>query len=130
MNLCYNDEINSIENCPLSNDDSDIILYRLIKNEQVCENDLEPKAVNPRNKHLKDICEGWGLSTYSNANEAITIYKNMNPNLQARFTHLASVYVDKAFGVKYQSGENSCHYTLFPFLDENIISKFTTVSKL
>jgi len=130
MTLCYNNEISSIESCPLSNDNSNITLYRLIKNHITCEEDLEPKAINPRNRHLKHICEAWGISTYKDANMAIANYKGMNSVLRSRFSHLASVSVDISFGIKYQSGENSHHYSLFPFVDENIISKFTTVSKL
>jgi len=130
MKLYYQENIDEIENCPLGNEQKDIDLYRLIKDEDICNKDLEPKAVNPRNKKFQKECIGWGISTYNSLEVAINIYEGMNETLQARFSHIAIVTVNESFGVKYQTGDNKNHYTLFPCVDDNLLSKFKTIQKL
>ena len=130
MELYYHKEISEIENCPLNNYEKDLVLFRYIQNEIVNVEDLMPKAANPKNKKMQGQCNCWGLSTFNNIGSLINSYKLMNAKLQARFTHIAKITVDKEFGIKYQSGNDLCHFTVFPYLKDDVLSNFVTIQKL
>lgn len=129
MTLSYANDIAKIDNCPLENDPRDIVLFRMIKEEQITNEDLKPKALNERGQSFKDICEGWGISTYSSISEILMNYEGMNEKLRSRFTHVASIKVTADFGIKYQSGNSKFHFTLFPIQDEKVLEKFIIAHK-
>ncbi len=130
MALYYQENIDSIENCPLPNHDGDLELFRLIKSSSITHEDLLPKSANPRFKAVQFECESWGLSTYDNLKSAINNFLLMPENLRLRFTHVAKVTVTADFGIKCKTFEDKSHYTLYPLEDENILDKFSVVEKL
>ena len=130
MGLYYQEDIDKVKNCPLTNHEGDLVLFRLIKSSYMEHGDLLPKSANPRYKATQHECESWGLSTYDNLKSAINNFLLMPEKLRSRFSHVAKVNVTSDFGIKYKTLDDKSHFTLFPIEDDKILDKFTVVERL
>lgn len=125
MALKYNDEISLIENCPSNNESGDKTLYRFAKL-PVNNDSFIPHSViyKPR---FKNKCIAWGLSTYDSLSAAKQAYKNLPKGKRLQLDAIVSGKVRDKDGIKYQSTNNSRHYTFFPEDNLSCVNLFNNV---
>lgn len=124
MKLIHEEEILKLNNCPSSNTEKTIKLYRWSKGD----NDLiKPFAIiNPVQNDKKCLC--WGLSHY---NSLQYIENKINAMSLKRKSSIKGVYcieVTKELAIKHQSTSDRNHYTVYPYEGIDFISNFVKVS--
>lgn len=124
MVLNYDKDIRSLENCPLENDDRTIKLYRLALSSPMTNEDLKPLAfINP--KVWGKNCRAWGLSFHTNIEGSKNTLKILNKKKKANRTLIVySLEVDKDCAIKHQSSDDKSHYTVYPYSEVDVLSKF------
>lgn len=119
--LKFQDEINKIENCPSSNLNGNLEVYRLLKTNPASEDDIVPYSVlKPK---YKNNCLAWGLSVWSSSlppNELINLLSNQ---LKEQVKYAGYFEINNEMGVKHKSGKNY-HYTYFPNEDIDLLNIF------
>lgn len=125
MKLKFQDEINKIENCPNTNEDGEIKLYRFVSSIPLSNNTFEPHAKIHKPK-FNNICIAWGLSTYNTLDNAVQALKNLPKKRRNSFCGIAVAIIDNSDGVKYLSRSNG-HYTYFPKDKLDLLTKFALV---
>lgn len=128
MELKYQSQIESIDNCPLDNLLGEKILFRCV------ENPMTPKSFEPyaalNKAKFKDNCLAWGLSMFSDLKSAKEILKNLSQNKKQK-VNLSSIAYCKLTdndGIKHNS-KNRNHYTFYPKKDFDLIDKFAIVDE-
>lgn len=126
MELKYQTQIDSIENCPLANQYGSLILYRCVEN-PITPNSIEVHAVLHKPKY-HDICQAWGLSFFRDVNAAKEMLRNLSKKKQKQVNvqAIASCLITDNDGIKYATN-NKKHYTFFPKVDLDLIDRFTLI---
>lgn len=127
MKLRYQKDIDKIENCPSDNEKGNKELYRFILSNSIDENSFVPNSTIFKPKFDK-ICIAWGLSTYDSLNNAEEALRNLPKKTREKFKAIAVGDISDKDGIKYLT-KSKGHYTLFPFKDVNLLSKFELVEK-
>jgi len=125
MELDNFENIKNIINCPNSNEDGTIKLYRCISN-PLTKQSFIPYGFKPK---FKNNCEAWGLSTYNNKSSAKNKLKSLSKRLSNDYNAIAVAVISNQDGVKCQTGNDKNHYTYFPFKNVNLIEKFIIINE-
>jgi len=128
MELKHQNEIKLIENCPIGNQKGAITLYRCVEY-PITNKSFEPHAVLNKPKY-KNNCLAWGISMFCDLKSAKEVLKSLSLkkkesiNIQC----IASGLITDNDGVKHQT-KNLNHYTFYPKVDIDLISKFAIVTE-
>jgi hypothetical protein len=125
MELNFQEQINSIENCPLDNHTGDKVLFRCVE-DPINENSFTPQAVLCKPK-FQDYCVAWGLSVFSNYTHASQILNSLSKNKKVKYSAIAKSTITDEDGIKHCLTNNN-HYTFFPKKDLDLLTKFTIVN--
>lgn len=126
MELKYQKEINSIDNCPSENQKGEKILFRCVENPMSI-NSFQPNAVLLKPK-FHNNCMAWGLSLFSNYDSAKQILNNLSKNKSVNYSKIAKSNLSEKDGIKHNS-KNKKHYTFYPEKSLDILSKFVIVNE-
>lgn len=126
MELKYQKEINSIENCPVENQKGEKILFRCVENPMDI-NSFQPNAVLLKPK-FQNNCLAWGLSLFSNYDSAKQMLNNLSKNKRTNYSKIAKSKLTEDDGIKHNS-KNKNHYTFYPAESLDILSKFAIVNE-
>lgn len=124
MELKYQKEISTIENCPVEHQPGEKILFRCVE-EPMTENSFVPNAVllKPR---FENNCLAWGLSMFSSYDSAKQTLQNLSKSKRVNYSKIAKTNVTDKDGVKHCS-KNKSHYTFYPEKDLDLLSKFEII---
>ena len=124
MKLRYQEEIEEIENCPVTHEKGNRVFYRWIK-DHLNEESFEPHAIL-HNGRFKNLCEGWGISLFISLSAAKEVLNNLPPKKRLQYKSIAKGEIFESEGIKYYT-KNEKHYTFFPKDDIDLVSKFMIV---
>lgn len=125
MELQHQNQLDSIENCPLGNESGELILFRCVEN-PMTSNSFIPKALEK--DRLKGNCLAWGLSVFDNLDSANEILKSLSQNKREKVSYecIASSKISDNDGIKHASYRKS-HYTYYPKSNIDLMDKFSMV---
>lgn len=126
MELKYQKEINSIDNCPVENVKEEKVLFRCVE-DPMNDDSFLPQAVILKPKYQK-FCLAWGLSMFSNYDTAKQTLKNLSKKKSNKYNSIAKSNITENDGVKH-FGKNKKHYTFYPEKDLDLLSKFALVNE-
>jgi hypothetical protein len=125
MKLKYQEELGSIENCPVENIKGEITLFRCVES-PMDENSFIPNAVLLKPKYQQN-CMAWGLSLFRNYNTAKQMLNNLSKKKLVKYSDVAKGILTDEDGVKNCNKKSKKHYTFYPKENLDIVSKFAIV---
>ncbi|OJX54368.1 MAG: hypothetical protein BGO88_12020 [Flavobacterium sp. 38-13] len=126
MELKYQKEISTIENCPIENLSGEKILFRCVE-ESMTENSFLPNAVLLKPKFEKE-CLAWGLSLFSSYDSAKQVLQNLSKSKKVNYSKIARTNLTDNDGIKHCS-KNKSHYTFYPQKNLDLLTKFVIVEE-
>lgn len=126
MELKYQKEINTIENCPVEHQPGEKILFRCVE-EPMTDNSFKPNAVLLKPK-FEDNCLAWGLSLFSSYDSAMQTLKNLSKSKRVNYSKIARTNLLDSDGIKHCS-KNKTHYTFYPEKNLDLLTKFVIVEE-
>lgn len=125
MKLKYQEKLDNLPSCPISNDHRTLKLYRLAKEDNISEEDLTPLMLESPNRFKgKDTeCLSWGLSLHD-TKKASEGTRRMLSKRRKKFSSIHSIKINIEMGKKHQSGINKNHYTVYPYEGIDLIPNF------
>lgn len=126
MKFNYQENLDSINDCPGHNEKGEMILYRCVER-VVTLASFQPQAVLHKPKYEK-MCIAWGLSVNTSYGGAKRTLKSLSKYKEPEYGAIAKGVVNDDDGIKH-CGKNSDHYTFFPSEGCDLISKFEIIEE-
>lgn len=127
MTLKHQEQLDSIEDCPLKNESGEKKLYRIVDN-PITNKSFIPYGISQKHKYKND-CISLGLSTLTDLKTAKQYLKSFTEKLKEKKSHkaIACAQISDIDGVKHQSGSEESHYSFYPKNDLDLTNMFTIV---